>query len=87
MRYVEFLKAGRVRDDDRVFLTTHGRTMADRARTQHTIYHRNDWSTIWRIPVPFYRQHFTYERQSGIYRTDLRYRDLVEFRTEIKHTA
>ena len=39
----------------------------------------NDTSTYISIPSAFYREHFKYCRSSGIYRTSLQWKHLIEF--------
>lgn len=84
-RHVQFLLAGRRQPSERVFFTSDHRRMADLAHSQHTIYHRNDWTSLYTIPVNFFRAHFQYDRSAGIYRTDLRYQDVLEYLEEIHH--
>jgi len=82
MRTVNFLKAGRFdRPSERAFLTTHNRQSARGT----TVFHRNQYSTVWRIPVPVYRANFRWEPQMGIYRTDLTYGDLAQYAETIDH--
>jgi len=85
MRTVQFLKPGREIPNDPVFLTSRHREHARLARQRHTIYHRNDWSTIWTIPVEVMKEHFHYDRSSGIYRTDLKYKDIACYMEELRH--
>jgi hypothetical protein len=49
------------------------------------IYHRNDFTTFYYIPMEFYKDNFKYERQSGIYRNDLTYSDLLPYAEIIDH--
>jgi hypothetical protein len=81
MRTVNFLKAGRFLPNERVFLTTHSR----QAARGNTIYHRNRYSTVIRIPVDVFRANFKWFPQSGIYRNDLTYSDLADYMEVIDH--
>lgn len=47
----------------------------------NTIFHRNDHSTLYRIPVEFLRKNFKYNGSTGIYETKLTYGDIREFKT------
>jgi len=72
---VYFLKAGLPNLLDKVFFSSRSREKTATPR----IYHRNKYSSFWRIPDMFFKRHFKYERWSGIYRTNLRYIDIEKF--------
>ena len=82
MRTVNFLKAGRFdRPNERAFLTAHSR----QAARGTTVFHRNRYSTIWRIPVDVFSANLKWQAHSGIYRTDLTYGDLAQYAETIDH--
>ena len=82
MKYVTFLKAGDFSKvgSELVFLQSRNRVYR-----HDTIFHRNDHSTIFRIPSGVFKEHFKYERSSGIYRTALKYKDLTKYTEIVKH--
>jgi hypothetical protein len=84
-RNVVFLKAGKFGDAERVFLTTHDRLLATKARRTHTIFHCNRYSTFYRFPVGFFRANFCWDRRSGVYRTSLTYGDVSRFAEVVDH--
>jgi len=59
---------------DVVFLQSKNRlkTLSD------PIYHRNDRTTELQIPKDEFKKHFSYERFSGIYRTELTWKNVHE---------
>ena len=67
--------------NDKVFLTSHNRI--DR---KGRFNHRNDFTTLIDFPKEFYKKHFTFDRGSGIYRSSLKYIDILKYiRVEITH--
>ena len=81
MRTINFLKAGQHNPRERVFLATNARANA-RGRT---VYHRNRYSTVWRIPIDVFRTSFHWEAASGIYHTELTYGDIAQYAIIIDH--
>ena len=79
MSRVQFLKAGKHPSNERVFFTTNSRQAAKGT----TVFHRNRYSSIWSIPRDFFRAHFTYCPQSGIYRNVLTYADIEQFLVDV----
>ena len=74
MRKIIFAKAGTFYDEERVFFQSRSRQKS----AKYTIYHRNDNTTEWAIPIDIFKRNFKYERSSGIYRTELTYGALKE---------
>ena len=74
MRKIIFAKAGTFYDAESVLFQSRARQKSEK----YTIYHRNDNTTEWAIPIDIFKQNFKYERGSGIYRTELTYGDLKE---------
>lgn len=68
MRKVIFEKAGdyagSYHNPEYVFLTSGCRSY----KLRHTIFHRNDYHSVIRIPVDVFRANFRYEAHSGVYR-------------------
>lgn len=79
MKEKMFLVAGRRKLTDKVFL------QSKNVFNGGTIFHRNDFSTLIRLPWPFYRKHFIFERSTGIYRTELTYGEIQQFITVVPH--
>lgn len=82
MTTVNFLIAGQWHDLDNVHLTTR-----DRRNATGTIFHNNKYSSVYRIPVEFFKEHFKYERKTNIYRTTLKYGDIKQFREVLTHNG
>ena len=82
MRTVNFLCEGKHDNpNEHAFLTTHSRQAAN----GDTVYHRNRYSTVWRIPVDVFRANFVWQSLSGIYRTLLTFGDLQDYAEIIDH--
>jgi hypothetical protein len=84
MRTVNFLKAGRYTGGmrtERVFFTSNSRRNAKGS----TVFHRNEYSSLWRIPLETFRANFCYEASTGIYRTLLTYADIEPYLETISH--
>lgn len=69
---VFFEKAGKVKDNERVFLMSNNRKYTKNG----AIYHRNDFHTKITIPTKEFRKYFKYETSSGIYRNGLTWGEL-----------
>lgn len=69
MSYALFELPGKIRDNEVVFLTSKQR----KYKEGETVYHRNNIHNRVRVPMPIFKEHFKYERSSGIYRTKLRW--------------
>lgn len=65
---------------DIMFLTSRHRVLVN-----SSIWHRNDYSTEYRIPVVVFKALFAYDRKLGIYKTKARYSDLKQYSNVIKH--
>ena len=74
MKKIKFLKAGKHDHYSRfdLFLTSENRRKAAKG----TVFHRNDYSTVYSFPEDYFRENFKYEHGSGIYRTSLRHCDI-----------
>jgi hypothetical protein len=76
MANVHFRVAGmkKYNDLNTVFLQSKNRlkTLSD------AVYHRNDYSTQLQIPHNEFKKYFSFERGSGIYRTDLTWKEVHE---------
>lgn len=77
--YKTFLVAGRRTVDSKLFLTS------EHTYSGGTVFHNNAYSTIIKLPMAFYREHFVYNRSSCVYRNKLSYADIQEFVEEVKH--
>lgn len=80
MKYILFEKAGKPKKTRTIFLTSENRRYKEGA----SIFHRNDFHTHLRMPIDFYKNHFSFERWTGIYRTHLSWNDVMDFCEVIK---
>lgn len=89
MKTVNFLTAGRMRPNETIFFTSEHRRDAKIAAQTLTVYHRNRYTSIWRIPVSVFRAMFVFDRSTGIYRTIGRrtYGDIALYLVEMDHEA
>jgi len=83
MKTANFLAPGLRRDTDKVFFMGRNR----QAARNKTVFHRNRYSSVWRIPWDVYQKHFTFDRSTFIYRTNLIYADIKPYLTTIDHEA
>lgn len=75
-RCVYFAVSGNKKNNPEVvFLTSRNRLKS----FNDNIFSRNDYLTYLKIPKDFYKEHFYFERSSGIYRTRLTWKDLDQF--------
>lgn len=70
---IYFWSAGTRKDSHPVFFQTRNRGTAKQCRT---IYHRNMVHNVAAIPASFFKEHFQFDRLTGIYRTWLTWGDL-----------
>ena len=71
METIKFFIAGnRLRDKYKIFLTSSNRKRYN---------HNNDFETIINLPKEFYQNNFKFERCTGIYRTNLYYKDISQY--------
>ena len=74
MKRVRFEIAGRIDNLDAApFLTSRNR----RKKSGMTIFHRNEYTTIIMIPDWTLKKYFKYNRYSGVYFTNLTWRELL----------
>lgn len=74
-----FLIAGKRQDTDQIFLTSKS------VYKGGTIFHNNNFSTLIKLPLDFYKKYFTFDRSTNIYRTKLKFQDIKRFCTIINH--
>ena len=86
MGYVKFTVAGdkTKNKNDNVFLDSRHRVPSF---NRYVETHRNDHTTRINMTSEFYKKNFKFEKSSGIYRTDLKWQDLIDngFTSVIDH--
>ena len=72
----EFRISGNVykKVNENIFLTTN-----DRVDFKNRYCTRNDFTTKIKFPKEFFKENFKFDRSAGIYRTSLKYRDILYY--------
>ena len=83
MSTVKFLKAGIYNIHENIIFWTKNRQDAQRK----TVFHNNDYSSIWSIPSDYFKEHFKYDRESKRYETRKTYKDIEQYLTVIDHRS
>lgn len=82
MSNVKFLKAGQYSIHENIIFWTKNRQDAKRK----TVFHNNDYSSIWSLPEKFFKENFKYDRETMRYETRLTYKDIKPFLAVINHS-
>ena len=72
MRNIIFAKAGTFKDTDEVYFPSRCR----KKNLSYDIYHHNDYTTEYLIPQNVFKEHFTFNRSTGVYYNQLTYGQL-----------
>lgn len=81
MSNVKFLKAGQHSVHENIIFWTKNRQDAKRK----TVFHNNDFSSVWSLPEKFFKANFKYDHQSKRYETRLTYQAIKPYLTVIDH--
>ena len=72
MRNIIFAKAGTFKDSDKVYFSSRSR----KKNLSYGIYHNNDYTTEFIIPQNVFKEHFAFDRSTGVYHNQLTYGQL-----------
>jgi hypothetical protein len=51
-------------------------TNRHRCNLNSSVFHNNNYTTVLKLPLDYFKRHFKYEKQSGIYMNNLSWNDI-----------